>query len=485
MERVPPVMEEHEREKGWLSGLNLSSQFLAAAAVVLCLSMAVLGTWINRQITRSVLAVSGSAGAAFLEAFVEPLVQDIGPDGRLPAESQKALDALLFDDQPIRRSIISLKIWRVDGTVIYVNEPKDLIGRKFVSADVARAAGGEVIAEFDDMTSGESAHEQKLGLSTIEVYAPLHRNTTGEVIAVGEIYENAEILDAQLELGVMRTWIVVCFTTLVMLTVLYLIVRRGSRLISRQRAELQARFRDSQQLAATNEELRLKAERARLDANAANEELIGRIGLDLHDGPIQILSLLMLRLGRLRSGGPTKETAAHTAAIEELTAGVIHELRVLSAGLVLPEIGDLGVREAIRLAAERHENLTGTRVDVEFGDLPKHVTGALKICIYRIVQESLNNAFKHAGGAGQRVHAELRGANIGLRIADSGGLAAEHRSPAGDGSRLGLRGIQSRVETFGGTIVIRSEAGGTVVDVELPISKLAQIEAGLKPVPAP
>ncbi len=369
--------------------------------------------------------------------------------------------------------------------MIYVNEPKDLIGRNFVSADVARAAGGEVIAEFDDMTSGESAHEQKLGLSTIEVYAPLHRNTTGEVIAVGEIYENAEILDAQLQFSVMRTWIVVCFTTLVMLTVLYLIVRRGSRLISRQRAELQARFRDSQQLAATNEELRLKAERARLDANAANEELIGRIGLDLHDGPIQILSLLMLRLGRLGRGGPIEETAARTAAIEELTAGVIHELRVLSAGLVLPEIGDLAVGEAIRLAAQRHENLTGTRVDVEFGDLPEHVTGALKICIYRIVQESLNNAFKHAGGAGQRVEAELRGANIGLRISDSGGLAATQRSPAADGSKIGLRGIQSRVETFGGTVVIRSLADGTVVDVELPISKLAQIEAGLKPVPTP
>ncbi len=478
-------MEENERDKGWLSGLSLSSQFLAAAAVVLCLSMAVLGTWINRQITRSVLAVSGSAGAAFLDAFVEPLIQDIGPDGRLPAESQKALDALLFDGQPIRRSIITVKIWRLDGTVIYVNEPKDLIGQKFASTDVASAAAGEVIAEFDDMTSRESAHEQQLGLSTIEVYAPLHRNTTGEVIAVGEIYENAEILDAQLELGVMRTWIIVCFTTLVMLTVLYLIVRRGSRLISRQRAELQARFRDSQQLAATNEDLRLKAERARLDANAANEELIGRIGLDLHDGPIQILSLLMLRLGRLRNGGPSGENAANTAAIEELTASVIHELRVLSAGLVLPEIGDLEVGETIRLAVERHENLTGTKVDVEFGDLPQHVTGALKICIYRIVQESLNNSFKHAGGVGQRVRAELRGAHIGLRISDRGGPSSQRKSLAGDGSKLGMRGIHSRVETFGGTIAVRSQAGGTIVDVELPISELAMIEAGFAHVPMP
>ncbi|RIK83681.1 MAG: hypothetical protein DCC69_13705 [Hyphomicrobiales bacterium] len=465
-------MPMHENDRGWLSGLSLSNQFLVAAAVVLCLSMAVLGSWVNRQITRSVLATSGAAGAAFLDAFVEPLVQDILPDGTLPAGSHAALDALLRE-APIRRNIVSVKIWRPDGLVVYTNWSKELIGQRFVSTDVARAAAGEIVAEFEDMTSAESAHEQGLGLSLIEVYTPLYRADTGEVIAVGEVYENAEALAAQLDIGLFRTWVVVCVTTLVMLAILYAIVRRGSRTIAVQRTELQERFRDSQRMATLNETLRFEAERARLDANAANEELIGRIGLDLHDGPIQLLSLLMLRLGKLQRGGTTPEDAANMAAIKDLTAAVIQELRTLSAGLALPEIGDLNVAEAIRLAAERHENLTGTKVDVKLGKLPRRVTGALKICIYRIVQESLTNSFKHAGGEGQRVNARLMDNSVVLRISDRGGGPPGGENPGGGPSKLGLRGIRNRVEAFGGVADVRSGPSGTVVEVRLPISELA------------
>lgn len=468
-------MRLHENDRGWLSGLSLSNQFLVAAAIVLCLSMAVLGSWVNRQITRSVLATSGAAGAAYLGAFVEPLVQDMLPDGTLPAASRAALDALL-QESPIRKSIVSVKIWLPDGRVVYADRAKELIGQRFASTDVARAAAGEVVAEFEDMTSAESAHEQGLGLSMIEVYAPLYRVGTGEVIAVGEVYENAEVLNAQLDVALLRTWGVVGLTTLVMLVILYVIIWRGSRTIAAQRAELQERFRDSQRMATLNETLRFEAEHARLDANAANEELIGRIGLDLHDGPIQLLSLMMLRLGKLGRGGTTPEAKANTAAIRDLTAAVIQELRTLSAGLALPEIGDLSVAEAIRLAAERHENLTGTRVEVKLGRMPRRVTGALKICIYRIVQESLNNSFKHAGGKGQHVSARLARDSVVLRISDGGGSPAEAERAGAGPSKLGLRGIRNRVEAFGGVADVRSGPGGTVVEVTLPISEIVRRE---------
>src|SRR5690606_19214158 len=161
------------------------------------------------------------------------------------------------------------KIWRPDGKVLYVNKPKALIGQSFVSTDMARAAAGEVLAEFEDMTSEESAYEQTLGLPLIEVYAPLH-DSAGNVIAVGEVYENASELGVQLEVSEFRTWIFVCFTTVVMLGFLYLIVRRGNRLIEQQRSELQARYRESVALAKNNQYLRFEADMARLDANAAN-----------------------------------------------------------------------------------------------------------------------------------------------------------------------------------------------------------------------
>lgn len=453
---------------GWRRNLSLSNQFLIAAGLVLCLSMAVLGTWVNHQITRSVLATSGEAGAAFMAAFIEPVVQDIRPDGTLPQQAHAVLDALLVDE-PIGKSIVSVKLWRADGTVIYSSMSKDVIGGKFVSTDVGKAASGKIVSEFEDMVSSESAYEQSLQMSLIEVYAPLYRTGTKDVLAVGEIYEDGEALAAQLQVSRRQTWIVVCLTTLLMLSILYAIVRRGSHTISAQRAELQRQIAEVQRMASQNEALRIAAERTRLDANEANEELIGRIGLDIHDGPIQLLSLLMLRLGKLRD---SRASAKDYAAIRELTATVIDELRTLSTGLVLPEISELTVEETIRLAAERHENLTGTKVKIDMQNLPQAFPLAMKICIYRIIQESLSNSFKHAGGIGQKINATATKDFIAMAIADAGCEAAQERALKQHSTKLGLRGIQNRVQAFGGTVRIYRTSSGTSVDVHLPIRPL-------------
>jgi signal transduction histidine kinase len=457
----------------WLAGrfgqrsLSLSSQFLIAAAIVLCIAMAVLGTWINRQITRSVLATSGEGGIALIGAFLEPAVQSLEPGGNLSAESIKSLD-LLFVNTPISDRIVSVKIWSLDGRVLYSSIAPQIIGEKYVSNDVARAAAGEIVSEFEDMVSAESLHEQALKISMIEVYAPLFKSGTKDVIAVGEIYENSTVLAGQLRSSRMKTWVVVCFTTLLMLFVLYGIVRRGSNMISVQQAELQRRISEVQEMAAQNEALRLAAEKARLDANEANEELIGRIGLDLHDGPIQLLTLLMLKLGALR---PKQSTRKGDAVVElrDLTASVIQELRTLSTGLVLPEIGDISAGDAIQLASTRHENLTGSKVQTQIEKLPSTVSAAMKICLYRIVQESLSNSFRHAGGAGQRVRASVSRGKIKVEISDSGPGIDSERYQSPRNAKLGLRGIHNRAQAFGGNVHIRSEPqAGTTVSVTLP-----------------
>ncbi len=78
---------------------------------------------------------------------------------------------------------------------------------------------------------------------------------------------------------------------------LYLIVRRASNIIANQKMTLKARLAQAQALAEQNTELRKAADRARMDATKSNEQLLNRIGADLHDGPVQLLSLLILKLG--------------------------------------------------------------------------------------------------------------------------------------------------------------------------------------------
>ena len=213
-----------------------------------------------------------------------------------------------------------------------------IIGKHFNSEDVAKAAKGHIVSEFKDMISAESAYEQSLGKSLIEVYSPLYKSGTKTVVAVGEVYEDAEDLDLQLRSSRRLTWLVVCITTLLMLSFLYLIVRRGSYTIALQRTELKERIAEAQYMASQNERLRL-------DANEANEELLGRIGSDIHDGPIQALTLTRLRLDEIADiWSDRKKKSSVSRYLDEARATLgdsIDELRHLSTGLVLPELDEL------------------------------------------------------------------------------------------------------------------------------------------------
>jgi signal transduction histidine kinase len=460
--------------------MSLINQFLLAAALVLCASMAVLGTWVNHQITRSVLAASGAGGEAFMRSLVEPHIQDFEPGKPISPEARQALDQI-FVGTPLARSVVSVKLWQLDGTVFYSSTAPDVVGRKFVSSEVQAAALGKIVAEFEDMISAESAYEQTLGMSLIEVYAPLYELDTNRIIAVGEIYEDAGALALQLQHSRNLTWIVVCLITLMMLAILYAIVRRGSHVIDRQRSELRRTISEAQLVAAQNEKLRFAADQLRLDANEANEELISRIGSDLHDGPVQLLSLMMLRLEEV--GDLLRERGGGTEAVNalaELTSSVIEEMRTLSSGLVLPEIGDLTIAETLRLVAERHENLTGTKVELALGAFPEEVSVALKICLYRVAQESLNNSFRHAGGVGQRIEARGDAFGVQMRITDRGCEKREAAPAIRSGHHLGLRGIRSRVEAFGGDVeILTSPGSGTKVEVRLPLAYRRQAHASV------
>lgn len=462
----------------WLTGLwsklaftdrPISTQFLVVAGVVLCVTMAVLGTWVNEQIKHSVLVTSGAQATNFMTGFLEPRVQDLLGDGTLPQARQRELDEL-FIDTPLGNTVVSIKIWREDGVVIY-STTKDLIGQRFASNDVTKAAAGEIVAEYEDLVSQESAYEQTLDMALIEVYAPLYRTGTSQVLAVGEIYENANALAAELSQSRMITWVVVALTTIFMLAVLYLIVRRGAATIARQRSE-------ANRLAWQNAELRVVADRSRLLASEANEQYLGRIGSDIHDGPIQLLTLGMLRLttvvrsltNRKKSGPPPVEQIESAITITEEALG---ELRNISTGLSLPEVGQSSLEEAIRLAVFRHEDLTGEKVQYKQSALPASVNEALKLCVYRIVQEGLTNATKHAPGAPKQVSVSTVDGQLLVEVADQGpGMAASETDSEGR-PRLGLAGMRNRVVALKGTVEVISEPNrGTRVTARLPLEDM-------------
>ena len=456
---------------------SVTAQYLLASIVVLCLSMAVLGTWVTIKVKDSVLAATGVQASHFIKAFVEPHVQALEPRGVLDPYTRQALDEVLLNS-PLSRTVVSVKIWRSDGLVLYATNA-DLIGQYFDTSHVSEAMKGSIVTEFESVRRAENAAEKSLNVHLIEVYAPLYRSGTSEVIAVAETYENADALAMELASGQATTWAVVAVTTSFMVGLLYLIVRRAETTIAVQRRQLRDRYSQAVRTARETAELRQIADQSRLRASEANEQYLGRLGSDIHDGPLQLLTLSILRLTAaaksIRKGpNPATEALEQVESTIPITQEAMTELRNVSTGLILPEISGLTLTETIKLAIFRHEDLTGETVEYHPEPLPDSVNEALKICVYRVIQEGLTNTTKHAPGAQKMLSVTVDDGALMIEVADDGpGLSTS--GSRGDGeTHLGLKGMHNRVRALHGIISFKSTPGrGTRLLVRLPIEEAA------------
>ncbi|PIO46230.1 hypothetical protein B5P45_03750 [Phyllobacterium zundukense] len=458
-------------ESRYWQGLGLTSQFLVVAALIVCGSMAILGEWLNLQIASGQLRSRAESGALYMEGYLARHIEET-PDGpQVPADRQKELDELLIGTDLAKR-VEGFRIWRRDGTAIYSTD-KSLMGKKLPSHDIEQAFAGAVIAQLEERHDDDAEAPQESERPLIEIYAPIYRTGTREVIAVGELYEEAGEFVAQRDRAQRNTWAIVGATTLAIMGLLFLIVRRASNIIDSQRAILKTQLEKAQALAEQNRKLRKTADRARMDASKSNETLLNRIGSDLHDGPVQLLSLLILQLGKGGVDADRNSGQAQTSSELDparLAQQVLSELRELSTGLVLPEIENLSLEEALRVAVKRHEYATGSLVDAAFSSLPERVTHPLKICLYRMVQEGLNNTFRHAGGREQRVMASADEKTIKVVVSDAGPGSGQTTVPTGRRHPLGLQGVRNRVEAFGGTMQFQHEQGiGARLIVTIPL----------------
>ena len=269
------------------------------------------------------------------------------------------------------------------------------------------------------------------------------------------------------------TWFLIANVAIVIVILLHVIVKRASRIISSQQALLEQNLARAEALAKRNNALRRAADRARLNATVLNETYLASIGADIHDGPIQLLSLMMLKLPSAadRASGTMAPAADAHSELEPLIQQVLSDLRNLSSGLALPEAENLTLAETIHLAITRHEEQTGTHVNRNVAELPAQVPVAIRFCSYRIVQEALTNAYKHAGGRGQKVEARVADDTLEIVVSDSGGtLPLRHRDGAPGAGGLGVRGMDSRIKALRGQLAVsRLSNGGTEVRATLPM----------------
>jgi signal transduction histidine kinase len=204
-----------------------------------------------------------------------------------------------------------------------------------------------------------------------------------------------------------------------------------------------------------------------------DEQLMMRIGHELHDGPAQELSLALLRLEGLRDDLAARVEVAGEdndfIVVQSALERSLREIRGIASGLRLPELDALTLKEVIDRAVDEHERRTSDVVDLTVADLPEGALAALKIAMYRIIKESLNNSHRHGGVTAARVSVSVDGEILVLEVSDAG----SGFDPQSIDTRvsLGLRGMRERAELLGGSLAVVSQpGGGTAVTARLPLS---------------
>jgi len=456
--------------------LNLARQFLLTSFLILLIGMLVIGTWVGWQIEIGVTNRTAAVTALYVDSFIAPHLQGLAHADQLDAEQLASLGTLLTGT-PLGQRIVAFKVWRADGTILYSTNPA-IIGRKFsITPALAHAFAGEVQTEISDLTEPENEFERGQRPRLIETYAPVRVEGASTIVAVSEFYQTTDELEREVRASQLRSWLVVGAATLAMYLLLAGLVGRASNTIVAQQSELRDKVALLTALLAQNEQLHERVRRAAARTTTLNERYLRRISADLHDGPGQDLGLALLRIEALADVCATCVVAVAKGravsddfrTIRSALQSALAELRTISAGLRLPEIGRLSLAETAERAVRDYERKTGRSVALAVNGVPDEAPLPVKITLYRLLQESLANSFRHAGGVDQRVQIAGGDGQLLVEVAD-GGKGFDLQTVTRDG-HLGLAGMRERVEILGGAFEVRSAPDrGTVIVARLPLA---------------
>lgn len=211
----------------------------------------------------------------------------------------------------------------------------------------------------------------------------------------------------------------------------------------------------------------------------AQESERQRIARELHDETGQTLTAIGMGLRGLsetirdnpqRAGQQAKQ-------LEDLATGGVEELQRLIGGLHPPQLDDLGLLPALRWYANEVKAHSGLAVQVSSQGVPVDLPPDVRTVFFRIAQEAITNAVRHAGASQATIKLETLPGQVELLVQDNGKgfdveetLKADARRPC-----WGLLGMQERAALIGGDCRIESQPGiGTTVQVKLPLEKTAR-----------
>jgi signal transduction histidine kinase len=224
-------------------------------------------------------------------------------------------------------------------------------------------------------------------------------------------------------------------------------------------------------MAATLEEKEIVRQKLLRRAIEAGEEERQRLARELHDQTGQLLTALIAGLGALETRASDPGQRAALVSLRELAAQTLGDIHNVSRALRPAALDDLGLIAALEkhclIVAEHFGKPVSFHHDG--WDSDKRLPSEIEIAPYRIVQEALTNAVRHAAASRIQVLLQHKPAAVMVAIEDDGrGFDPGQRPTNGD--KLGLLGIEERAALLGGHACLESTpGGGTQLFVEIPV----------------
>ncbi len=392
-------------------------------------------------------SIPAAAGRHLLEARadqIEATVQQLADQGLIPTRIGEATEE--FDDlvrlKLLGGDSVRVKVWALDGTIVYSDVP-ELIGDRFgFSHHAVTAPRGERSIGVSRLDEEENASEREFG-ELLEFYFPVF-DSEGEVFAVFEVYQTADSYSNTLTRIRRNVWLSIGFGLGFLALFMGALTLAVAGVANRGRRQAEA--------------LLSALSRAQ---EAERKRTVGALHDDIGQPLYRLLYGIEGCKARLEPGDPVREELDRLEVlVRDIDRTLRAELRKLHHGA--PD--DLGLGPALEELARTISDEGELTVDVEVA-LARDPEPDARSALYRAVAEGLLNVRRHARTTRARVRVGSEDGRVVAEVTDDG---------VGPGRRegLGIVTTRERLEAVGGGLVVeRRRGGGTVFRAWVPAAE--------------
>ncbi|MGI9202950.1 MAG: ATP-binding protein [Woeseiaceae bacterium] len=203
----------------------------------------------------------------------------------------------------------------------------------------------------------------------------------------------------------------------------------------------------------------------------AHEDERRSIARELHDDLSQRLARLAIDAGVIRQDQSTDTLDGELENLRDDLARVSEDVHDMSYRLHPSLVEDLGITTALRAECQRVRKYADVPIKENIGETHGRILKDAALCAYRVIQEALNNAVRHARANSIEVLFEKEGQVLKLEVSDDG--CGFDKAQVKTGGSIGLSSMRERVQLLDGTFSIRSVPGsGTTVSAIVPLTEL-------------